>query len=140
MILISFWAAVYNIWICLHSIVLCVGEIPEGSWDQEHVKEGPCQTSSGDPNLVPCNHIPVLWPHQLNCWISSCQLYCLYNPCFSSHGHFCFSTSSRGRSFWFMDQYSIYLTYYVIRRLICIKYIQIQLYLIISTYIDSLTT
>lgn len=32
--------AVHNFWICLHSFILCVGEIHWGAWNQEFVQKG----------------------------------------------------------------------------------------------------
>lgn len=55
--------AVHNIWICMHSSLLCVGESDRHARDKKHFQEGSCSASSGDTHLVSGDHIPILWPY-----------------------------------------------------------------------------
>lgn len=64
--------AVYNIRVCMHPIILCVGESGRDARVQEFVQACIGEIASGDPHLVLGHHIPFLWPHQFHRWLSPC--------------------------------------------------------------------
>lgn len=83
----SFYFAVHNIWLCMHSTIFCVGESGGNAWYKEHMFEGTCPVACGDTNMVLGNYISFLWSHQLSCGGSLGQLHRLHHPCFSPYAH-----------------------------------------------------
>lgn len=79
---------VHNIWVRVHSALLCVGEGDRDAPHEEHILEGARPAAGGDPHLVPGHHFPLLWADQLRRGRPLGQLHCLHHPRRCPHGHF----------------------------------------------------
>ncbi|KAG0499713.1 hypothetical protein HPP92_004404 [Vanilla planifolia] len=85
--------AIHHLRICMHAVVLRVGEADRRARNRELDEEGTGQGGCGDPDLVPCHRVPLLRAHQLHGWIFARQLHRLHNSFPCSHGYLrsCFS-------------------------------------------------
>lgn len=59
--------AVYNIWVCVYAIVLCVGESGGYARHEEHMSKGTDQATGGDTDMVLGHYFSLLWAYQLSC-------------------------------------------------------------------------
>lgn len=89
--------AVYYIWVCMHAIILCLGESHWYARVQELVQACGGEIACGHSYLVLGHRLPIFRTHQLHRWITSRQLHCLYHPCSGLHFHLQISCCQRGK-------------------------------------------